>query len=130
MLYTASHFILSTGPLILTTSNFIFQLNTCCYNPYVTSSLTRGWVCRLQLLLGLASAVILWSEPRKTHDQILLPQIRDSPSQEGQIPVFISPKNRVVRLYPQALVSLFVASCDSQGYSGSIRPRLNTEYYQ
>jgi hypothetical protein len=35
-----------------TTGNFIFQLNTCDYSPYVTSSLTRGWVCRLQLLLS------------------------------------------------------------------------------
>jgi hypothetical protein len=43
-------------------SNFIFQLNTCGYGPYVTSSLTRGWVCRLQVLLVLASAVILRSE--------------------------------------------------------------------
>jgi hypothetical protein len=34
------------------TSNFIFQLNTCGYSPYVTCSLTRGWVCRLQLLLS------------------------------------------------------------------------------
>jgi hypothetical protein len=32
-------------------SNFIFQLNTCGYSRYVTSSLTRGWVCRSQLLL-------------------------------------------------------------------------------
>jgi hypothetical protein len=44
------------GDLRLTTSNFIFQLITCGYSPYVTSSLTRGCVCRLQLLLGLASA--------------------------------------------------------------------------
>jgi hypothetical protein len=39
-----------------THDHYFFQLNTCCYNPYVTSSLTRGWVCRLQLLLALASA--------------------------------------------------------------------------
>jgi hypothetical protein len=48
--FTASQFILATSPLRLTTNNF-FQLNTCVYSPYVTSSLTRGWVCRLQLLL-------------------------------------------------------------------------------
>jgi hypothetical protein len=42
---------------------FLFQLNTCGYSPYVTSSLTRG-VCRLQFLLVLASAVILRSESR------------------------------------------------------------------
>jgi hypothetical protein len=43
---------------------------------------------------------------------------------EGQVPVFISPRNRVARLYPQALGSLYVASYDSQGYGGGIRPRL------
>jgi hypothetical protein len=36
-------------------------------------SLTREWVCRLQLLLVLASAVILESESRGTRDHILLP---------------------------------------------------------
>jgi hypothetical protein len=40
-------------------------------------SLTRGRVCRLQLLLVLASAVILRSESHGTRDHILLPQIRD-----------------------------------------------------
>jgi hypothetical protein len=47
---------------------FIFQLNTCGYSPYVTSSLRRGWMCRLQLLLGLASTVILRSKSCGTHD--------------------------------------------------------------
>jgi hypothetical protein len=41
-------------------------------------SLTRGRVCRLQLLLlALASAVILGPETRGTRDHILLSQIRD-----------------------------------------------------
>jgi hypothetical protein len=30
---------------------FFFRLNTYCHSPYVTSSLTSGWVCRLQFLL-------------------------------------------------------------------------------
>jgi hypothetical protein len=51
--------------------------------------------------------------------------IRDSPYLEGQITVFISPSNRVARLYPQTLGSLSVASYDSQGYGGGIRPRLH-----
>jgi hypothetical protein len=38
-----------------TTSIFSFQLSTCRYIPYVTSSLTRGRVCCLRLLLVLAS---------------------------------------------------------------------------
>jgi hypothetical protein len=60
-----------------TTKIFIVQLNTCGYTPYVTFYLTRGWICRLQLLLVLASAVILESESRGTRDHVLLSQIRD-----------------------------------------------------
>jgi hypothetical protein len=86
----------------------------------------RSWVCRLQLLLVLASAVILSSESRGIHNHILLSQIRESPNLEGQVPVFISTTNRVARLYSQALGSLFVASYDSQGQGGGIRPRLQT----
>jgi hypothetical protein len=41
--------------------------------------LTRGRVCRLQLLLALASAVIFGSESRGNLDYILLSQIRDFP---------------------------------------------------
>jgi hypothetical protein len=59
----------------------------------------------LSLLLVLASSVILKSDCRGTHDHILLSQIRDSPNLEGQVPVFISPRNRVAWLYPQALGS-------------------------
>jgi hypothetical protein len=83
-------------------------------------------VCCLQLLLALVSAAILRSESRGTLDHILLSQIRDSPNLEGQVPVFISPRNRVARLCPQALGSLFVASYDSQGNGGGIRPHLHT----
>jgi hypothetical protein len=90
--------------------------------------MTRGWVSRLQLLLVLASAVILSSESPRTHDHILLSQIWDYPNLEGQVPVFISSRNRVAQLNPQALSSLFLASYDSQGYGGGIRARLNTGY--
>jgi hypothetical protein len=76
----------------------IFQLNTCFHIPYVTSSLTRGCVC-LKLLLAFASPVILRSESLGTHDHILLSQIRYSPNPEGQVPVFISPRNSVAQLY-------------------------------
>jgi hypothetical protein len=37
---------------------YFFQRNSRGYSLYVTSSLTRGWVCRLQLLLALASVVV------------------------------------------------------------------------
>jgi hypothetical protein len=41
--------------------------------------------------------------------------IWDSANLEGQVPVFISTRNKVAQLYLRALGSLFVASCDSQG---------------
>jgi hypothetical protein len=91
--------------LRLTSNNFIFKLNTCGYSPYVTSSLTTGCICRLQLLPVLARAVIHRFESCGTHDKILLSHIRDSPNLEGQVSVFISPGNRVARLYLQALGS-------------------------
>jgi hypothetical protein len=77
----------------------------------------RRWVFRLQLLLALASIVIVVSESRGTHDHILLFQIRDYSKLEGQVPKFTSSRNRVALLYPQALGSLFVASYDPHGYS-------------
>jgi hypothetical protein len=52
-------------------------------------------------------------------------QNRDAPNLERQVPVFISPRNRMAQLYPQALGSLFVASYDSQGYGGGIRTHLH-----
>jgi hypothetical protein len=70
--FISNQFILVTSPLRIMTIHFIFQLNTHGYVPYVTSSLTRGWVCHLQLLLVLASAIILRSKSSMTHDHILL----------------------------------------------------------
>jgi hypothetical protein len=89
-------------------------------------SLTTGRVCRLQLLLVLARAFIFGSESRGTRDKILMSQIRDSPNLEGQVPVFISPTNRVGQLYPQALGSILIASYNSQSYDGDIRTRFHT----
>jgi hypothetical protein len=51
------------------------------------------------------------------------------PNLDAQVPVFISPRNRVARLYPQALSSLFIAPYNSQGYGGGIRLRLHTGYW-
>jgi hypothetical protein len=46
---------------------------------YGVLSLTRGRVCRLQLLLALASAVIFGSESLGAFDHILLCHVRDFP---------------------------------------------------
>jgi hypothetical protein len=43
---------------------------------------------------------------------------------EGQVPVFISPRDRVVLLHSQAVGFHFAASYDSQGYGGGVRPSL------
>jgi hypothetical protein len=56
--------------------------------------------------------------PPDSNDHILLPQIRDSPNLEGQVPIFISSQNRVAQLYLHALGSVSVALCDSQGDGG------------
>jgi hypothetical protein len=67
----------STGAPFLLPSPFpSLQLRVCrCW----ALSLTRERVYRLQLLLALASVVILWSESSGTRDHILLSQIRDFP---------------------------------------------------
>jgi hypothetical protein len=70
-------------------------------------SLTKGRVCRLQLLLDLASAVIFRSESRGTYDNILQSWIWDSPNLEVQVPIFIFLRSTVAKLYPQAFVSFF-----------------------
>jgi hypothetical protein len=58
--------------------DLFLQLNTCGYSLYVTSSLMRGWLCCLKLLLVLASAVILRSESHGTHDVLLWSHLCES----------------------------------------------------
>jgi hypothetical protein len=69
----------------------------------VAPPLTRERVYHLQMLLVLR-AVILRSESCGTLDRILLSQIRDFYNPESQVPVFISPRNRVAQLYPRHCV--------------------------
>jgi hypothetical protein len=56
--FAASQFVFATSPFRLRTSNFIFQLNTCGYSLYVTSSLTRRWVCLLRICLAFHQVYI------------------------------------------------------------------------
>jgi hypothetical protein len=60
------------GQILIT----VRQLRVCWYGALC---LTRGRVCRLQLMLVFASAVIFGSDFRETRDHILLSQIRDFP---------------------------------------------------
>jgi hypothetical protein len=51
--FTANQFVLASSPLRLTTRDFfLFRLNSCGNSPYVTSSLTRRWVCLLWICLA------------------------------------------------------------------------------
>jgi hypothetical protein len=69
----------------------------------------RERACHLQLLLVLASKVIIASESRGTQDQVLLSDSKlPQPGAGGR------------SLYPQTLGSFFVASYDSQDYGGGI----------
>jgi hypothetical protein len=79
------------SPLRLTTSNFIFQLNTCDYSPYVTFSLTRVWV-------GYNSC---WSSPAQSFSHpspagfmttFYYLRFETPLDLEGQVPVFITPR--------------------------------------
>jgi hypothetical protein len=72
---------LGTKPLEDHEKKFYFQPNPCGHSPNVRSCLTRGWVRRLQLLMLLASVIILGSESRGTHDHILMLTIRTPPLQ-------------------------------------------------
>jgi hypothetical protein len=118
--FIANQFAMATSPFRLRTSIFFSTEHLRSYSLCNILS-----VCRLQLLLVFASTVILRSKSHGTCDHILLSQIRHSPNQEDQVPIFISPRNKVAQLYPQALCSLFIASYDSQGYGGGIHPCLH-----
>jgi hypothetical protein len=63
--------------------------------------------------------------PRNSWPHFIVSDSRP-PNLEGQVPVFIFSRNRVARLYPQALGPLFVVSYDSQGYDKGIQIRLRT----
>jgi hypothetical protein len=87
-------------------SNFIFQLNTCGCSPYVTSSLMIGWLCRLQLLLVLSSAQSFSGpSPAGLMTTFYYLRFESPPTCQGQVPVFVSRRKRVARLYPHREVS-------------------------
>jgi hypothetical protein len=97
-----------------------------CY--FVAPSLTRGCVCNLlyNCFCALPKQSLLGRSPAELTAMFYC-LIWDSPNLEGQVPVFISPRNRVAQLYLRALGYLFVVSYDSQGYGGGIISRLHTD---
>jgi hypothetical protein len=105
------------------------QLNSCCHSSYVISSLTRG--C-LSFIIASGPLQRSHSQVRvpRGHDHILLSQTPDSPNLEGQVLVFISHRNRVAQLYPQALGSLSVASSARRATVEVIDPASTREYFR
>jgi hypothetical protein len=59
-----------------------------------------GWVCSLQLLLDLTSAVILGSESRRTNDHILLSGFETSPTWRARSRISIPRKEGVSVVHP------------------------------
>jgi hypothetical protein len=53
---------------------------------------------------------------------------RPTPNLEDQVPVFMSPSDRVAELCPQASGSLFFAVNDSPGYGEDILARLHMSW--
>jgi hypothetical protein len=70
----------------------------------VVYSYSCFWALLAQSLLG--------SSPTELLTVILSLSYETPPNLEGQAPIFVSPRNRVVQLYPQTLVSLFITSYD------------------
>jgi hypothetical protein len=101
----------------------VFRQLRVCY--FVAPSLTRGRVFNLLLLLVSLAQSHSGLSPAGLKTIFYSSNFLDSPNLEGQAPVFISPRNRVAQIYPQALGSLSVASYDSQGYGGGILSRLH-----
>jgi hypothetical protein len=116
-LQSVSQYVLASSTLVGLATRYYFLSECCClkfavlYLLDALSDESTGLQFAVQSLNGPCHA-----EPVT----ILYCLTWDSPNLEGQVPVFISPRNRMAQLYPRALGSLYVVSYDSQGYGGGI----------
>jgi hypothetical protein len=106
--------VLVSGPHQEPMTRFLLLSDICGLHVVERPPWWEDWVSYSYNLLSLSSS---WTTELVTTSHCL---IWDSPNLERQVPVLISPRNRVAQLYPSALGSLFVASFDSQGYGGGI----------
>jgi hypothetical protein len=111
------------GPV--TNLEISFRQLSVCY--FVAPSLTRGRVCNLlyNCFWALPEQSLLGPSPTE-HTNIFYCLIWDSTNLEDQVPVFISPRNRVPQLYPRALGSLLSPLTARRDYGGGILTRLHT----
>jgi hypothetical protein len=100
---------------------FFRQLRVCYF---VAPSLSRGRVCNSLLLLVSPAQSRSGLSPEGLKTIFDCSNSWDFLNLKCQVPVFISPRNRVAQTYARALLS--VASYDSQIYGGGILSRLNT----
>jgi hypothetical protein len=88
-----------------------------------TPSLTSGQVS-FMIAAGPCQCSHFGSKSHGIHDLIIPSQIPD-PHLEGQVSVFIPPRNRVAQLHSQAQGSLSIASYGQHGYSRGIQTQLH-----
>jgi hypothetical protein len=99
-------------------------LSDCCGFVNGGPALTRGRVRSLQLLLALASLVILELESQGNYDHFYCLRFETPPTRR-EFPVFMSHRKRLAQLYVQELSTLSIVSYDPQGYGRGIRTRLH-----
>jgi hypothetical protein len=114
---TDSQNVLVSSTLVGLVTRYYFLSECCC----LKFAVLYLWGALSDEMTGLQFAVQSLNGPSHAESvTILYCLIWDSPNLEGQVPVFISSRNRVAQLYPWALGSLYIVSYDSQGYSGGI----------
>jgi hypothetical protein len=114
---SVSQYVLVSSTLVGLTTRYYFLSEGCC----LKFAVLFLWGALSDERTGLQFAVQSLNGPSRAEPvTTLYCLIWDSPNLEGQVPVFIAPRNRVAQLYPLALGSLYVASCYSQGYGGGI----------
>jgi hypothetical protein len=97
-----------------------FQLNICSHNPYVTCSLTRRWVCRLQYCWSSLAKSFSCPSPAVLMTTFYCLRF-ENPKFWGRGHRIYIPQEEGDSVIPQPLGFLFLASYDSQGYGGDIR---------
>jgi hypothetical protein len=119
--------VLVSGSHLEPMTRFLFSVWRLRVSWCVAPSLTRGRVCNLlyNCFWSLPEQSLLGRSPAEL-TTIFYCLIWDSPNLDGQVPVFISPRNRVAQLYPRALGSLLSPLTTRRDYGGGILTRLHT----
>jgi hypothetical protein len=108
-------------------SNFSFLSDSCGFldvqHPLWRED--RSVICLYNCFWALPEQSLSGSSPAEL-TTIFCCLIWDSLNVEVQLPIFMTPEDRVAQLYLRALGSLFVATYDSQRYGECILTRLQT----